>query len=181
MIPEVKAVIITWKWKITSKLREYEFNVPLFGLLIPWALAHSLTYTMPRSCLWDRLTASANRNHCSCIRLTNKTISRNRPSISLIQNKNFDFIWPHRLSIETSQEMFWPLLSNFKMGTLALGIYCNLRNPPADSRAQIIKIWRAYRIIPYVTLMLLLFPIWNWRMEQKLVSHSLLLMQCCPS
>jgi len=36
----------------------------------------------------------------------------------LIHKKSLDFIWPDRLSIETSQEML--LLSNFTIGTLAV-------------------------------------------------------------
>lgn len=63
---------------------------------------------------------------------TSRTISWKRPSIALIQNKILDFICPCMLSIDMSQEMLWWILSNFKIGTLALGINCNLRHPPAD-------------------------------------------------
>lgn len=63
-------------------------------------------------------------------KLASKTRSRKRPSISLIQNRSFDFIWPPKLFIEMSQEMF-SLPSNFKMGTLALEMNCSLCHPPA--------------------------------------------------
>lgn len=33
---------VTWKWKITSKQREYEFNVPVLESFISFAFAHSL-------------------------------------------------------------------------------------------------------------------------------------------
>lgn len=120
---------LTWKWNKISKLREYEFKDPDFESLISCAFAHSLTCTgniqvnmehvspMIKCRLWSRKHAS-------------KTISRKRPSISLIQNNNLDFIWPLRLLMEISQEMFWRWCSNFKMGTLALAMNCNLRHLP---------------------------------------------------
>ena len=70
---------------------------------------------------------------------TSKTMSWKRPSISLIQSKSLDFIWPCRLSIDISQEMLWRVLSNFRIGTLALGINFTLRHPPADQQCYEMK------------------------------------------
>lgn len=39
---------VTWKWKTTNKLREYEFKVPVLESLILCALAHSFTCTKRR-------------------------------------------------------------------------------------------------------------------------------------
>lgn len=108
---------------------------------------------------------------------TNKTISWKRPSISLIQNKNFDFICPHRLSIEISQEMFWRMLSNFKMGTLAWATNCNLRHPPAarccqNTIKEVLLQDLNHQEKQHCDLMLLLFSTWKhkWKNETNLVS-----------
>ena len=114
---------------MTSKLREYEFNDPVFGLFILWVLAHSLTYTNIKLHQIDALVSQDIYLFIWLRECTSRTISRKRLSISLIQNKNLDFIRPCMLSIETSQEM--EAFSNFKMGTLAFGINCNLCHPPA--------------------------------------------------
>ena len=61
---------------------------------------------------------------------TSKTMSWNRSSIMLIQNKSLDFIWPSRLSIEISHDIPWRLLLNFKIGTRAWGMNCKLLHSP---------------------------------------------------
>lgn len=122
----------TWKWNITSKLREYELKVPCFELLMSCAFAHSLTYTKLERII--TLKHFSQRESTSLTMLkehTSKTISWKRPSISLSHNKILDFIWPTRLSMEISQEMLCWIFSIFKIGTLAWGINCSLYHPPA--------------------------------------------------
>ena len=70
---------------------------------------------------------------------TSKTMSRKRTSISLIHKKSLDFIWPCRLLTDTSQEMLWRLLLNFRIGTLALGILCISHHPSADQQCHEMK------------------------------------------
>lgn len=121
---------LTWKWNITSKLRQYELRVPLFGSLISFALAHSLTCktsTLVKQSNSEMLI-NPNKNQLSK-KQTSKTISWKRSSISLINRRSLDFTWPGRLSIETSQEMLpW---SNFSMGTLARATTSLLCHPSA--------------------------------------------------
>ena len=69
---------------------------------------------------------------------TSKTMSRKRPSISLIHKRSLDFIWPIKISIDISQEKILWLLSHFRIGTLA-GINRTICHRPADQNCYEIK------------------------------------------
>lgn len=116
---------------MTNKHKEYEFKDPDFESFISCALAHSLTYTKENVKMVPKL--SKVKIYSLTAGPTSKTISRKRPSISLIQNRNLDFIWPSKLLIEISQEIFWRLCSNFNIGTLALPMNVSVRHTPAKT------------------------------------------------
>lgn len=130
---------ITWKWKITSKLREYELKVPDFELLILCAFAHSFTYKGNRN-ISCKNTFQLKSTFNLQLQPTSKTISRKRGSISFIHKKSFDFIWPFRLLTEISQEMFPRLLLTIRMGTLALGMNWYLFHPP-ENQSMLLRKW----------------------------------------
>jgi len=103
---------MTWKWKMTSKQREYEFRVPRFESLMLCVFAHSLTCTTSIIYINNGYVVGSREGASGRVenwtnKRTSKTKSRNLVSIKLIQYSSLDFIWPTKLFTDKSQEMLY--------------------------------------------------------------------------